>query len=130
MRLRSTGTQSVYPLGPLPPGLAAGLRPGSAPLVNVDNASADQIAEVVMRCPSGALHFRRNDGQPGEPIPQETTVTPTPNGPLYMRGYIEVRDANGELLRKDTRVALCRCGASQNKPFCDNSHRRIEFRTE
>jgi CDGSH-type Zn-finger protein len=51
-----------------------------------------------------------------------------PNGPLYVRGSIEVRDADGSIFRRDTRLALCRCGQSRNKPFCDNSHRQAGFR--
>jgi CDGSH-type Zn-finger protein len=40
---------------------------------------------------------------------------------------VRIVDADGRLIREDTRVALCRCGASGNKPFCDGSHRRIGF---
>jgi CDGSH-type Zn-finger protein len=55
------------------------------------------------------------------------TVEPRPNGPLFMRGRLKVVDADGQLIREGTRLALCRCGASENKPFCDGSHRRIDF---
>ncbi|MFN8531447.1 MAG: CDGSH iron-sulfur domain-containing protein [Anaerolineae bacterium] len=45
------------------------------------------------------------------------------NGPLYVRGRVEIVSPDGgSIILQDTRVALCRCGASQNKPFCDNSH--------
>src|SRR5207253_9288847 len=52
---------------------------------------------------------------------------PTRNGPLYVRGSVEVRAADGTLVARDVRVALCRCGASGNKPFCDNRHRVAGF---
>jgi CDGSH-type Zn-finger protein len=55
------------------------------------------------------------------------SVVPVPKGPLFLRGRIQIRDAEERLIREDTRVALCRCGASENKPFCDGSHRRIGF---
>ncbi|MBI3943394.1 MAG: CDGSH iron-sulfur domain-containing protein [Chloroflexi bacterium] len=42
-------------------------------------------------------------------------------------GHIDV--LNGDLIREDTRVALCRCGQSANKPYCDATHRRIGFRS-
>jgi CDGSH-type Zn-finger protein len=42
---------------------------------------------------------------------------------------VRILDADGQLIREDTRLALCRCGGSENKPFCDGSHRRIGFRT-
>ena len=44
-----------------------------------------------------------------------------------VRGNVEIRDAKGELFTAGPRFTLCRCGASQNQPFCDLSHRRIEF---
>ena len=99
------------------------------PWIDVDRASADDIADVVMRCPTGALHFRRLDGGPQEPDSPETIVEPRPNGPLFIRGRVRIEDARGRVIREDTRVALCRCGASENKPFCDGTHRKIGFRT-
>jgi uncharacterized Fe-S cluster protein YjdI/CDGSH-type Zn-finger protein len=99
------------------------------PWIIVDNGSPGEIGDVVQRCPTGALHFRRLDGGPQEPVPEETTVQERPNGPLFVRGNVRIFDQDHALVRQDTRVALCRCGASANKPFCDGSHRRVRFRT-
>lgn len=85
-------------------------------------ASADAISAVIEKCPSGALHYTRRDGRPAESPPEQTTIAPVPGGPLYVRGLIQLRSADGRLLVEDTRAALCRCGQSENKPFCDNSH--------
>jgi uncharacterized Fe-S cluster protein YjdI len=100
------------------------------PWIAPDRAAPDQIAAVVTRCPTGALHFERTDGGPAEAEPQENVVTLAPNGPLYVRGSIVVTDAEGVEVRRDTRVALCRCGHSKQKPFCDNSHLEAGFRAE
>jgi uncharacterized Fe-S cluster protein YjdI/CDGSH-type Zn-finger protein len=99
------------------------------PWVIVDNGSPDEIGEVIQRCPTGALHFRRRDGGPQEPVPEQAIVQQRPDGPLYVRGNIAIFSEDQALLREDTRVALCRCGASANKPFCDGSHRKVGFRT-
>jgi CDGSH-type Zn-finger protein/uncharacterized Fe-S cluster protein YjdI len=101
----------------------------SRPWIHVEAADADRIAETVAACPTGALHFRRLDGGPQEEAPEETEIVPRPNGPLFLRGRIRILDADGTLIREDTRVALCRCGGSGNKPFCDGTHRRIGFET-
>ncbi len=53
-----------------------------------------------------------------------------PGGPLYVRGPIVLKDAAGAVVFEGTRAALCRCGASQNKPFCDNSHLQVGFQAE
>ena len=84
---------------------------------------------MVMTCPTGALHFERLDGGSQEPQPTETTIDARPNGPLYVRGNLRITGPGGRLIREDTRLALCRCGHSENKPFCDGSHRRVGFRT-
>lgn len=99
------------------------------PWINPTEATADAIARVVGNCPSGALHFSRTDGAPGEEPDTTLTVSPQPDGPLHVRGRIRILDANGEVIREDTRVALCRCGASSHKPFCDGAHERIGFTT-
>lgn len=97
------------------------------PWILPDAAPAEQVAEIVARCPSGALHAFRPDGSLTELPPPENIVQVQPNGPLYVRGQLRVQRADGSLLLEDTRIALCRCGQSQNKPFCDNSHRAAGF---
>ncbi len=97
------------------------------PWVKPDASTADKIADVVLRCPTGALHFERKDGGPSETVPEENIAVVQANGPLYMFGDVEIVNDQGETVLNDTRIALCRCGASQNKPFCDNSHRASGF---
>ncbi len=102
-------------------------KPNERPWVDVNRAGPEAITEVVIRCPTGALHFERLDGGPQEPEPDVTTVRARRNGPLFVRGRVRIVGENGQVIRDDTRLALCRCGASQNKPFCDLSHRKIRF---
>jgi uncharacterized Fe-S cluster protein YjdI len=92
-----------------------------------ENASADETAAVIHRCPSGALTYERKDGGPAEVADPEPIVYPSPGGPLVVRGAITITDAAGGILYSGARATLCRCGASENKPFCDNSHLRIGF---
>jgi CDGSH-type Zn-finger protein/uncharacterized Fe-S cluster protein YjdI len=103
--------------------------PEARPWVVLDGADAERVAETVLTCPTGALHFRRLDGGPEERPEEPASVEPRPNGPLFVRGRVRIVDPDGRLIREDTRVALCRCGASGNKPFCDGSHRTIGFQT-
>jgi CDGSH-type Zn-finger protein len=59
------------------------------------------------------------------------SVTACPHGPLLVRGDVEVLLASGEPApRRRRTVALCRCGASGIKPYCDGSHKAIGFRTD
>lgn len=59
-----------------------------------------------------------------------TTVRALTNGPLMVKGEIEVEDAEGKTIpTKGDAVYLCRCGASGNKPFCDGGHKRIGFQS-
>jgi len=63
---------------------------------------------------------------PSEPV----VVTLRPNGPIVITGKIEVKRPDGTVLSRDTDIALCRCGHSQTKPFCDKSHKRVGFKAE
>lgn len=60
---------------------------------------------------------------------RETDITVRVNGPLRVSGDFVVRDGNGQGfdLSGRTTISLCRCGHSENKPFCDGSHKRIGF---
>jgi CDGSH-type Zn-finger protein/uncharacterized Fe-S cluster protein YjdI len=103
--------------------------PERRPWIDVDAADAGAIAAPILTSPTGALHFRRLDGGAQEEEPSATTVEPHPDGPMFVRGQVRIVDNEGRLIREDTRLALCRCGAARNKPFCDGSHRRIGFTT-
>ncbi len=61
---------------------------------------------------------------------QENRITVRADGPLLCTGVIEVYDADGNLLEQSDDIALCRCGASRNKPFCDGSHREAGFEND
>ena len=109
-------------------GLPAVFSPGRVPWVESSRAAADRVAEVVCRCPTGALHYERHDGGAAEPVPGRNVVVPEPDGPLYLSGEVELAAEDGTPVARDTRIALCRCGASRNRPFCDGSHTETDLR--
>jgi len=102
------------------------------PWIRADLADAETVAEVVRRCPTGALHYRATSGAAEVPtVP--TTIHRDPAGPLLLRGELLVETAAGPL--EETRAALCGCGSSENQPFCDgvcgvNDHRPPGTRDE
>jgi CDGSH-type Zn-finger protein len=65
----------------------------------------------------------------GQPRHVPSELTPYPDGPYLLRGDFRLTDLDGEEInpRRKT-VALCRCGASRRKPFCDGTHKLIGFR--
>jgi len=71
--------------------------------------------------------------QASEPLPARNgaiEITPRPNGPLQVKGALEVVSGTGRTIARATETFLCRCGASGNKPFCDGTHKRIGFVSE
>lgn len=100
--------------------------PDNKPWVTPEEASVEKLKETVHHCPTGALHYKGADSE--EKPSRENTITIVPDGPLYLRGDIEIQNSEGETLLEDTRVAICRCGESQNKPLCDNTHKDVDFK--
>jgi uncharacterized Fe-S cluster protein YjdI/CDGSH-type Zn-finger protein len=88
------------------------------PWIRADLADANTLAEVIRRCPTGALHYRLAGGD-SEPADEPTTIAPHPGGPLLVRGALILDTPNGPL--PETRAALCRCGRTGNTPFCDGA---------
>lgn len=86
------------------------------PWISPDNADANSVAEVVERCPSGALQYIRRDGSTETP-PDPTVVTAVENGPILLHGNLTLAS------QRETRTALCACDRSSRKPFCDNACR-------
>ncbi len=108
-------------------GLRKVFDPEKRPWIQPEEASAEQIADVVERCPTGALHYELKKQEKEETAPPRNTISISPDGPVYFRGNIEVQNEEGEAILNDTRWALCRCGKSGNKPACDNTHTEIDF---
>ena len=54
------------------------------------------------------------------------TITPTPNGPYMVKDLTDFKNSKGPIECKE-QMALCRCGGSNNKPFCDGTHWSIKF---
>jgi uncharacterized Fe-S cluster protein YjdI/CDGSH-type Zn-finger protein len=100
------------------------------PWIRPDGAEATRVLEIVAGCPSGALRALRRDGTAADMLVAASPlqIAVTRNGPLFVRGAMLIIDANDTPLVADERVALCRCGLSQRKPFCDNSHRAAAWR--
>ncbi len=107
-------------------GLPQVFDPEGRPWIDAKKGAPSEIAEAVLKCPTGALHFERHDGGESEAAPDSNSASIAANGPLYLEGDFTLSLPDGSALR-ETRVALCRCGSSQNKPFCDNTHLETKF---
>lgn len=104
--------------------------PKQRPWIRPDAATSDKIIDQIKKCPSGALSFYLNTEVTNTDeiaVEAETIVETSPNGPLLVYGNVSVKDVNGVISRKNNVTAFCRCGASNNKPFCDGSHKKVNF---
>ena len=101
---------------------------GRQPWCQPDLSSNEEVEEVVLRCPTGALTWEHKDGVGPELADQVNTIHVVYNGPLFARGDLEIHGVPDNAPGLRYRAALCRCGASKNKPFCDNSHEEAGFR--
>ena len=91
-------------------------------------ASAADLAETIEKCPSGALKYRYKEGSKAEQPASVNTIKIEQDGPIHIRGNIVLLADNGDVLKEEMRVSLCRCGASKNKPFCDGAHEKAGFK--
>ncbi len=92
------------------------------PWLHPDTLDVERLAAIAQECPSGAIRYRRKDGRPDETAPPVNLAAIREAGPYAFRGQLRLdgRDAG-------FRATLCRCGASQNKPYCDGSHHAAGF---
>lgn len=98
------------------------------PWCQPDCVNVNDVVDVIERCPSGALTYARKDGGPSETAQGENIVTVVCNGPLFVHGDLRIVGASDDMIGVRFRAALCRCGNSKNKPFCDNSHQADSFK--
>lgn len=106
--------------------------PNRRPWIDLNAGDKNSIVETVQSCPSGALSLARQDQNGSKPEESEAKTSTMSarviqDGPLLVSGEMVIDLADGKQLIKKN-PALCRCGASQNKPFCDGSHTKSGFK--
>jgi uncharacterized Fe-S cluster protein YjdI len=109
-------------------GLPDVFKPRDKPWIQLENSNTEAIIKTVKTCPSGALSFYMNTKGKTDEVSNKTaantTVEVLDNGPLMVYGPLSVKHSDGREEQKDRNTAFCRCGKSDNKPFCDGSHRK------
>lgn len=92
-----------------------------------DSITRLAVINEVEKCPSGALTYRF-DGDEGDTEPDlPTQVGIIDDGPIWVSGGVGITTSEGVEIESRQRVTLCRCGASENKPLCDGSHKEAGF---
>ena len=99
------------------------------PFIDLSAADKDVIIQAVRRCPSGALSHAL-DGIEHRDQQREPKVTVSKDGPYRITGGVEIPDEPRAEGASSEHYALCRCGGSKNKPFCDGTHWYIKFRDD
>lgn len=102
--------------------------PQEKPWIKIENASTEELKAQVKTCPSGALSYYMNGVENQESLSLETNIEVLENGPLLVYGTLKIKDASGNEDLKNKTTAFCRCGASNNKPYCDGSHVKAGFK--
>lgn len=115
-------------------GLPQVFNPNKKPWVTIQGDTTEAIVNQINKCPSGALSYTCNkeelNGKPD--APEQNTmlkVNVSKAGPLLIHGSFILEKENSEIVINAKVTALCRCGQSQNKPYCDGSHKTIDFDT-
>lgn len=105
--------------------------PKGKPWIKIDNATTEELKAQVKKCPSGALTYYMNDGSEDQRVEDdvdEVEIKVSKNGPLLMHGKLKIKKSDGSVEYHHGNTALCRCGNSNNKPFCDGTHNKIGFK--
>ena len=111
--------------------------PSKRPWVNMNGAPTQEIISIVEKCPTDALTWKWNKDLTAteaaeltkEPTDEEMVPAPVAEitlidkGPAIIKGKFRISNQMGEKIETAEQVALCRCGRSNNLPFCDGSHR-------
>jgi uncharacterized Fe-S cluster protein YjdI len=108
-------------------GLGEVFRYNERPWITLDGATQERIVSQIKQCPSGALSYTlEGEEQPSNTDTMEINVLQ--NGPLILSGKCSVTLPDGSKEDRDGTTALCRCGASANKPYCDGAHNANGFK--
>jgi CDGSH-type Zn-finger protein len=100
------------------------------PWINPDAARIEEIINTIRKCPSGALSYSIDGVEYRDQNERKPQVTVSKDGPYLITGGIDLIGDNIQFAEGSSKehYSLCRCGASNNKPFCDGMHRTINFK--
>jgi CDGSH-type Zn-finger protein len=106
--------------------------PNSRPWINPGAAEIEEIIDTIRKCPSGALSYSLDDVEYRDQNERKPLVTVSKDGPYLITGGIDLIGDNIQFAEGSSKehYTLCRCGASNNKPFCDGMHRTINFKDD
>lgn len=105
-------------------------KPRERPWIKPENASIEDLKTQINACPSGALSYYMKNEDKAAMGSSDAKIEVTVNGPLLVHGNVIVRGKDGTEISKSPVTAFCRCGASSNKPYCDGTHKKIDFKDE
>jgi CDGSH-type Zn-finger protein/ferredoxin len=115
--------------------LASVFHVGQEPFVTPSGGRLDEIIQAVRACPSGALSYAMDGVEARQQVDQDraATIEVSKDGPYRIRGGIRLVDEAGNDISRAKgssreHFSLCRCGHSQNKPFCSGMHWSIQFK--
>ena len=92
-----------------------------------DKGDKEKTINVIRKCPSGSLAYKLSEKLYDQYFSEEEIFI-AKDGPLHVRGGVALNgDSAKELVSKE-HYALCRCGKSKNKPFCDGTHFKVGFK--
>jgi len=97
------------------------------PWINVNGATKEEIIKLINTCPSGALSYDLYSTEEKDITPS-VSIRIVPDGPMLVNGAFEFTDKDGNVSQVEKNTAFCRCGGSENKPFCDGTHKKIGFK--
>jgi len=96
------------------------------PWINVNGATKEEVIKLINSCPSGALSYSLSNREEKD-IEPSVNIRIVPDGPMLVNGAFEFTDKDGKVIQVEKNTAFCRCGGSENKPFCDGTHKKIGF---
>lgn len=104
-------------------GLPKVFNPKRKPWIDLQQGEDESIINQVKACPSGAISLTNEKSE----IMEKTKLTLAKDGPILIQQDLIICKEDGSEEIKKGPTALCRCGASSTKPFCDGTHKKVDF---
>jgi len=104
--------------------------PEAKPWITPEKATTEALKNQVAQCPSGALSYSMNDNAVAKGEERKRHLDILENGPILSKKEMLVTYEDGSKETKFTRRSYCRCGASDNLPYCNGNHGKIDFQAK